>query len=78
MGPRCALKVFTNSMPSPFFFQNLRCPSVLAVKKNSGVAATAVCVTVSRCMKLRSYMAALGSASRKAASCRVTCAGQRV
>ena len=74
IGPRCALKVLTNSMPSPFFFQNLRWPSALAVKKNSDRGAAAVWVTVSRCMKLRSYMAALGSASRKAASCGMTCA----
>lgn len=42
-------KCFTNSMPSSIFFQNFKCPSMLAVTMKS-VFVTTTCVTTSRCM----------------------------
>jgi hypothetical protein len=72
MGPLCARKCFTNSTPLGRFFQNFRWPSAEPVSSMSQAAATATCVTVSRCMKLRSYMLAAGTPSKYAASCSST------
>ena len=59
------LKCLTNSNPSESFFQNLRCPSTLAVTTNPP-GATSTFVITSRCMKLFSYRSQLGrSVARK-------------
>mmetsp|Transcript_59589 Transcript_59589/g.143911 ORF Transcript_59589/g.143911 Transcript_59589/m.143911 type:complete len:211 (+) Transcript_59589:1284-1916(+) len=62
--PMCDRKCFTNSMPSNCFFQNLMWPSTLPVTKNSVSRLAEVKQTVSLCMKLFSYISALGRLSR--------------
>ena len=60
-------------MPVGVFFQNFKCPSMLPVIRKSWSWATATCVTVSLCIKLFSYICALGKAARYACSCSSTC-----
>mmetsp|Transcript_2047 Transcript_2047/g.6006 ORF Transcript_2047/g.6006 Transcript_2047/m.6006 type:complete len:200 (+) Transcript_2047:978-1577(+) len=62
--PRWARKCFTNSMPSACFFQNLMWPSTLPVIRKPVTRLEQMQQTVSRCIKLFSYISLWGRLSR--------------
>jgi hypothetical protein len=69
ISPWCARNIFTNSMPTAIFFQNLTTPSTLVVIRKSVNGVIVTNARWSRCMSDFEYRGAVGSAARYSFSC---------